>query len=102
METSPPQPPPKNLSAKKTEQMSDLSGSTIEPNVLDQYRKDSSGQYWFEIIPPADRAGWRDMVSNSIPSYFAAMVNSGQISDEINKEFKEYSAAVNKFLDEIN
>ena len=77
MEASSPTPTLNMHTAKKND-------STIEPNVLDQYRKDRSGQYWFEIIPPADRAGWRDMVSNSIPSYFAAMVNSGQISDEIN------------------
>jgi len=100
METSPPRPPPKRHSAKKADRMPDLSGSTIEPNVLNQYRKGVSEQYWFESIPSADRTDWRDMVSNSIPSFFAAMVNSGQISDETNKEFKEYSAAVNKFLDE--
>ena len=100
METSPPRPPPKRHSAKKADRMPDSSGSTIKPNVFNQYRKDSSGQYWFELIPPADRADWRDMVSNSIPSFFAAMVNSGQISDDTNKEYKEYMAAVNKFLDE--
>jgi len=100
METSPPTPPSKMHSAKKADRMPDLCGSTIEPNVLNQYRKDSSGQYWFELIPVKDKASWRDMVSNSIPSYFATMVNSGQISDETNKEFKEYMAAVNKFLDE--
>ena len=100
METAPPRPPPKRHSAKKADRMPDLSGSTIELNVLKQYRKDKRGKYWFELIPLADRAGWRDMVSNSIPSFFATMVNSGQISDETNKEFKEYMAAVNKFLEE--
>jgi hypothetical protein len=101
MDTSPPIPPPKHT-AKKADRMPDLSGSSLTPNVFNQYRKDRHGQYWFQLIPAGDRASWRNMISNSIPSYFAAMVNSGQISDDTNKEFQEYTAAVNKFLDEIN
>jgi len=87
---------------KKADRMPDSIGSSLKPNILKQYRKDRHGHYWFQLIPAGDRASWRNMISNSIPSYFAAMVNSGQISDDTNKEFQEYTAAVNKFLDEIN
>ena len=99
METSPPRPPPKRHSAKKADRMPDLSGSTIEPNVLNQYRKDSSGKYWFELIPSTDKANRRKEIGNSIPNFFADMLNSGQFSSETSAEFEEYSAAVNKFLD---
>ena len=101
MDTFPPTPPAKHT-AKKADRMPDLSTSSLKQNVLNQYRKDKHGQYWFQLIAESDRASWREMISNSIPSYFAAMVNSGQISDDTNKEFQEYTAAVNKFLDEIN
>ena len=80
--------------------MPDLSGSTIEPNVLNQYRKDGSGQYWFELIPSTDKANRRKEIGNSIPNFFADMLNSGQFSSETSAEFEEYSAAVNKFLEE--
>ena len=100
METSPPRPPPKRHSAKKADRMPDLSGSTIEPNVLNQYRKDRSGQYWFELIPSTDKANRRKEIGNSIPNFFADMLNSGQFSSETSAEFEEYSAAVNKFLEE--
>jgi len=101
MDTSPPIPPPKHT-AKKADRMPDLSTSSLKQNILKQYGKDKQGHYWFQYISAENRASWREMISNSIPSYFAAMVNSRQISDDTNKGFQEYMAAVNKFLDEIN
>jgi len=95
MEASSPTPTLNMHAAKKSD-------STIEPNVLDQYRKDSSGKYWFELIPSTDKANRRKEIGNSIPNFFADMLNSGQFSSETSAEFEEYSAAVNKFLDEIN
>ncbi len=92
MEASSPTPTLNMHTAKK-------GGSTIEPNVLDQYRKDSSGKYWFELIPSTDKANRRKEIGNSIPNFFADMLNSGQFSSETSAEFEEYSAAVNKFLD---
>ena len=93
MEASSP-PPTLNMHAAKK------NDSTIEPNVLDQYRKDCSGKYWFELIPSTDKANRRKEIGNSIPNFFADMLNSGQFSSETSAEFEEYSAAVNKFLDE--
>ena len=84
MDTFPPTPPAKHT-AKKADRMPDLSTSSLKHNVLTQFRKDKQGNYWFQLIPAGDKANWRDMVSNSIPSYFAAMVNSRQISDDTNK-----------------
>ena len=101
MDTFPPTPPAKHT-AKKADRMPDLSTSSLKQNILKQYGKDKQGHYWFQYISAENRASWREMISNSIPSYFAAMVNSGQISNDTNKEFQEYTAAVNKFLDEIN
>ncbi len=92
MEASSPTPTLNMHAAKKDD-------STIEPNVLDQYRKDSSGKYWFELIPSTDKANRRKEIGNSIPNFFADMLNSGQFSSETSAEFEEYSAAVNKFLD---
>ena len=92
MEASSPTPTLNMHTAKKDD-------STIEPNVLDQYRKDSSGKYWFELIPSTDKANRRKEIGNSIPNFFADMLNSGQFSSETSAEFEEYSAAVNKFLD---
>ena len=95
--TPPPKPPSKKRKhcAKKADRMPERAPNS---NVLNQYRKDNSGKYWFELIPDEDKAGWHDMISNSIVNYFATMVNSGLISCETNKEYKEYIAAVNKFL----
>ena len=93
MEASSPTPTLNMHTAKKD-------NSTIEPNVLDQYRKDSSGKYWFELIPSTDKANRRKEIGNSIPNFFADMLNSGQFSSETSAEFEEYSAAVNKFLEE--
>ena len=92
MEASSPTPTLNMHAAKKND-------STIEPNVLNQYRKDSSGKYWFELIPSTDKANRRKEIGNSIPNFFADMLNSGQFSSETSAEFEEYSAAVNKFLD---
>ena len=32
-------------------------------------------------------------------TFFNTMINTGQISDEINEEYNKYIAAVNKFLE---
>ena len=95
MEASSPT-PTLNMHTSKTDK------STIEPNILDQYRKDGGGKYWFELIPNTDKANRRKEIGNSIPNFFADMLNSGQFSNETGAEFEEYSAAVNKFLNEIN
>ena len=71
---------------------------TDTPNSLDQYRKDKDGKYWFEMIPETDKESWRRMIRDSIMEFFNTMIMTGQISDEINIEYNEYIAAVNKFL----
>ena len=67
-----------------------------KPNPLNQYRKNKDGKYWFELIPEKDKE--RGMIHDSIMVFFNIMINTGQISNEINIEYKEYIAAVNKFL----
>ena len=66
----------------------------------------SSKVRWYAVtdhIAPTFPVAFRYQLKPVLPmSIFAAMVNSGQISDDTNKEFQEYTGAVNKFLDEIN
>ena len=68
------------------------------PNPLDRFRKDKDGEYWFELIPEKDKKDWEKIINGSIEEFFNIMNNTGEISDEINKEYNEYIAAVNKFL----
>ena len=100
MDTSPPRPPPKKKkhSAKKADRMPDTNGDKMQQNAFNQYRKDKHGKYWFELIPDIDKEEWRGMIDNSIMTYFNTMINTGQISDEIMREYNEYIVAVKKFL----
>ena len=68
-------------------------------NPLNHFRKTDNGKYWFELIPNIDEGDWRRMIHNSIMTFFNTMINTGQISDEINQEYKEYIMAVNKVLE---
>ena len=103
MDTSPPTPPPKKHSAKKADRMPKPDcveiGNKTRQNSLNQYRKDKEGRYWFELIPDKDKEEWRGMIHDSIMTFFNTMINTGQISDEITKEYKDYIVAVNKFLE---
>jgi len=96
-------PPPKKHSAKKADRMSNPDWSKVwdktQQNSLNQYRKDKKGHYWFELIPNIDEGDWRRMIHDSIMTFFNTMINTGQISDEINEEYNKYIAAVNKFLE---
>ena len=72
---------------------------TNTSNPLDRFRKDKDGEYWFELIPEKDKKDWEKIINGSIVEFFNTMINTGQISDEINIEYKEYIAALNKFLE---
>ena len=91
MDTSPPTPPPKKHSAKKADRMPKPDcveiGNKTRQNSLNQYRTDK------------DKEDWRGMIHDSIMTFFNTMINTGQISDEITKEYKDYIVAVNKFLE---
>ena len=126
METSPPTPPPKcackkkKHSGKKADRMPERCGTPPKcghrkkkhsakkadrmpnpewGNPLNHFRKNDNGKYWFELIPNIDEGDWRITIHNSIMTFFNTMINTGQISDEINQEYKEYIMAVNKVLE---
>lgn len=103
METSPPTPPSKKHSAKKANRMPNTDWVEImnktQENPLNHFRKSNSGKYWFELIPDIDKGDWRRMIHDSIMTFFNTMINTRQISAEINEEYKKYIAAVNKFLE---
>ena len=91
---SPPTPPPR----EKKHVTEKANGPPAKPDVLQQYRKDKNGQYWFEHIPENDRASWKGMVSSSIPSYFNTMVNSRLVGETYTEENEEYIKAVNNLI----
>ena len=69
-----------------------------ESNILDRYKKDEDGNYWFNIIPDNVKESFKNDVMQSAVQYLSDMANSYQISIKNHEKFQEYVAAVSEWL----